>query len=386
MPDMNDSFEKFLRNLGVPPDVATYIAQCRTVIQDHLRTGLTTFSESEAGGKVRIVPRFFVQGSWAYKTVNMLEHPPQQVDFDLGTYLPVSYLDGKRPSIAAQEFFKKVDFLLGQLADKNKWQLDRTKKTCTRVILTPQIHFDVPLYSIPDEDFQGLAIAAQMKGFVKEAARFDDAMMESHLDLWEELPSDRVMLALRGGDWKELDPRKLHRWFLAEVAQKGEQLRALCRYLKAWRDHWSNGGPASIFLMVLCAKLFKPVAGRDDLALLEVLRLIPNALLAPVLNPVDQSENLTDGQKPEELVRLNQEAQRFSQDLAAAIAAADKSGLAHQTLVSHLGSRFPVPAPPQVQTKPRDVSKTMTPEQKAELVRKEAQSQPLTRPWCDKRD
>jgi hypothetical protein len=386
MPDMNASFEKFLRNLGIPPEIATNISQARKLIQDHLRVGLTTFSETEAGGKMRIVPRFFVQGSWAYKTVNMLHHPPQHVDFDLGTYLPVSYLEGKRPSIASREFFKKVDSLLGELAEKNKWKLDHSKKTCTRVILSNQIHFDVQLYSIPDEDFKGLAIAAQKRGLVKEAARFDDAMIDSSPDLWEELPSDRVMLALRGGDWKESDPRKLHRWFLAEVAAKGEQLRAVCRYLKAWRDHWSNDGPASIFLMVLCVKIFKPVAGRDDLAFLEVLRLIPNALLSPVLNPVDLSENLTQGQKPEELIQLNQEAQRFCRDLANAIGSTDKSGLANQSLVQHLGQRFPVPEPPLVQTKPRDVSSSLTPAQKADLVRKEAQTKPLTRPWCKKRD
>ena len=379
MPNMSDSFSEFIKKLNIPQEVKDMILEAKAAIQDHLRRGLENFSVLPEGGGIRVIPRFFVQGSWAYDLVNMPDQvPPQQVDIDMGVYLPVSYLGTKRPSIAAKEFFAKADFLLQQLANLRGWTIDRSKRTCTRVVLSHNAHFDLPLYSIPNGDFQGLAKAAVRGGFIKEAGAFNDSVVVDHMDLWEELPSDEVLLAMRDGDWKPSDPRKIHNWFKREVARHGDQLRPVCRSVKAWRDRiWRAGGPSSIFLMAAVCRLFRAVPGRLDLALHGVLQGLPGLLQGPVYNPIDKDENLSEHQKPEDLLQLAREAAAFAADLGVAINSADAGGGAHKAIIRHLGLRFPLLA---VETG-RDLSQILTPIEKAERIRQQNRVQSIAKPY-----
>ena len=343
MPNLNEQFSIFLKNIEVPADMIEYINEAKTTVRDYLASELEAFALSKGGGQTKITPRFFIQGSWAYKTLNYPDQtPPQNMDVDIGAYLPVSYLENKRPSIAAKDFFAHVDLLLGRLADLNRWKVDRSKNTCTRLVLNDLVHFDVPLYSIPDDDFHELAVAAHKRGFIKDVAAFHDAIADDHVAIWSDLPVNRVMLALRDGDWQESDPRQIHRWFEKELEIKGEQLRRVCRYAKAWRDKlWERGGPSSIFLMVLCSKLFKEFEERDDLAFLEILKQLPMALLDPVIIPDYDGKDLSERQEPKDLKLLGVEALRFSQDLSEATNSGDSDGIILKKLKGHLGQRFP---------------------------------------------
>jgi len=378
MPNIQESLHAFIKNLNLSEKAEAEIIRAKSLIQDRLRKGLEEFSLTEPGGRTKITPRFFGQGSWAYKLVNMpAQVPPQQMDYDLGVYLPLSYLDDKPPAAAAGQFFGKVDFLMRQLSKEQSWLVDDKKQTCTRVVLGQTAHIDLPLYAIPDVEFHTLAKAAATKGYIKEAAAFTDQIVQDHMDIWEELPSDKVLLAMRNGTWRASDPRKLHNWFKLQVAQQGEQLRSVCRIVKAWRDHlWLNGGPSSIFLMVVTAKAFNKESNRVDLALLRVLKALPELLQAHVINPTDASESLSAHQKPEDLGRLIQQATAFAVDLEAAIWAQEGDATVRQGLVRHLGLRFPAIDPDGGKGRP------MTSAEKAARVKAHDEVRPITSPWC----
>ena len=93
----------------------------------------------------------------AYRTLNDPAHPPQQIDYDDGLYLPVSFLaEAGNPVIAASGYFRIVEILLTPLCRKRGWSLDRTTKKCVRIVLDDHAHIDLPRYAIPDQEFHQL--------------------------------------------------------------------------------------------------------------------------------------------------------------------------------------------------------------------------------------
>jgi hypothetical protein len=332
----------FLSRLVIAPEDSDRLTKAKTLIRDYLRSGIGAFSKTADGGGVEIIPRFYTQGSWAYKTANApCWVPPQQVDYDYGMYLPVSYLESGRPAAVARAYFGAVDGALAQLCKQQGWMQDRSKKACSRVLISNRLHVDIPLYSIPDAEFKTLvekvaSATGQSKMLLDSGAEFSE-------EVWEQLATDQVLLAKRDGDWEPSDPRKLHNWFLREVTTKGEQLRRICRYMKAWRDfQWKQGGPSSIFLMVCAAEVFTPREGRDDLALSDVVERLPKRLESPVNNPTDPSEVLSERQESSEIRLLSERSQSFADDLYVAIRGVGQSVEESCRLIrEHLGDRFP---------------------------------------------
>ncbi len=200
-------------------------------------------------------------------------------------------------------------------------------------------HIDIPLYSIPDNEFETIRESARAKNFYLESMKMVDLSKEE----WEIIKS-QVLLAHRKKDWMPSDPRKLNEYFKYCFDNKGEQLRRISRYLKAWRDYkWKNGGgPSSIYLMILADSIFKcSNDGRDDLALLNVLEMIPSKLSKPLLNPTDDKEEIRI--KEEDKKELYLYATEFSADLKKAIESSFVSSLGACNLVrKHVGNRFPL--------------------------------------------
>jgi hypothetical protein len=251
----------------------------------------------------------------------------------------LSYIEEtKTPKIAAKEFFNIVDILLNELAERENWVgIFTEKKTCSRVIINSELHVDVPLYSIPDNEFHTISEAATRAEFSFSQMHLDDYYQE-----WASI-KDRVLLAHRTIGWKPSDPRKLNTYFTQAFLTKGEQLRRICRYLKGWRDfRWDTGGPSSICLMIIADELYTPeFKNRDDLCLLAILKKIPNALMNPVLNPADKTEpiDLQEDVKRE----LKNQAVMFSTDLERAInEECFSSQYACKLIQMHLGRRFPI--------------------------------------------
>ena len=235
--------------------------------------------------------RFLRQGSLAYGTeIDPAQKPPQQSDLDDGVYARTSFLSDLEPGLASVKYFELVENALESLCAKRGWTLVKTKSTCVRVIISSHIHIDLPLYAVPDAEFVFLekSIADATRGTSGKARL--GAVLDRFKDI--RIPTDRVMLAHRERGWIQSDPRALHDWFLRECDRYGPQLKRASRYLKGWRDFtFLSGGPASIALMVCVSTAFgeggwEPLDDRDDLALLEVSRRLPEYFQSRIANPV----------------------------------------------------------------------------------------------------
>ncbi|MCP1456121.1 CBASS cGAMP synthase [Pseudomonas kilonensis] len=319
-----------------------YIAAAKEDVRNYLRSGIPRVLRSMGYEGEVPTPRFFTQGSWAYKTLNAPAHvPPQQSDCDDGAYLPISFLKGTRkPSVASAIFFTAAETALEELVRENQalgWRLIKDKDTCIRIQISAMAHIDIPLYSIPDEEFVTLTKAATRSGHLS----FDEAFNARGGESWADLPTDQVMLAHRKDDWVSSDPRPVKNWFVDQVKDRGEQLRRVVRYLKAYRDwQWKTGGPSSILLMATATPLFTKVKGRDDLALLEILRGIPDALRKGVNNPVDQTESLTARFSDDELEDAAEKFEELESNLNGSLNASDPAS-ACIWLRKMFGPRFP---------------------------------------------
>ncbi|GJD40346.1 CBASS cGAMP synthase [Methylobacterium bullatum] len=293
--------ENYLVNLK-PED--SRIREARTKIRAHLREAFEASSEALFGRRVR--PRFFTQGSFAYKTLNDPAHPPgQQMDLDDGCYLPLSFVRGTRPSTAAEKFFEFVDAALDDLAEREDWGRE-SKPTCCRVVIAHDSHVDIPLYAIPDDQFR--LLEDRRSRAAKASA--DSAEKKKS---WDDLPSDEVLLAHRDEGWKESDPRKIHKWFTDAVENLyGERLRRDSRYLKAWRDHelLDRLKVSSILLMACAWQAYgeigwRELPAREDERLLRVVELVPGYVRGTVSNPAcaDEDLNRIPKQRREEVAK-----------------------------------------------------------------------------------
>jgi hypothetical protein len=324
--------------LELTPEQRAWIASARTDVRDCLRTGIPRVLRASGYADGVPQPRFFTQGSWAYKTLNAPAQSPQQADVDDGCYLPLSFVSQtKRPSTATTVFFAAAEEALKPLVEERRWKLVTDKPTCIRIVIAAYAHIDIPLYAIPDEEFVMLAKASMERyGY--------DSLTEAVIGgagCLDGAARDEVLLAHRECNWMPSDPRPVKEWFLGEVDAKGEQFRRVVRYLKAFRDwRWASGGPASILLMAAAAPLFEKRDRRDDLALLDVVAALPARLRGGVNNPVDDSESLTE--------RLGQagveEAAKAFEEFEKVLRGATGAGSPSQACIwvqGQFGPRFP---------------------------------------------
>lgn len=260
-------------------------------IRDHLRPRIREATVKVLGMDKAVTPRFRTQGSWSYKTcVQPAWNPPQEMDWDFGVYLPVSvWEDGGPPHAMAKLYFKLVEDLLQDLCNDKGWKLYTGKDTCIRVQINAWAHIDIPLYAAPEAQFAQIvekgAFDAVRTVDAREALVANFAEEDFTLQQWEDMVD--IMMATRAGEWKQSDPEEVSRWFIDRIAEHTEQLRRVCRYLKAWRDlHWKAGdGPTSVCIMIAVAQTFEPQRGRDDLALEKAARALAVALKGNVHEP-----------------------------------------------------------------------------------------------------
>lgn len=335
--DINEP--NLLENLDLKAAERYSIGLAKTEIRNCLREGIPRVLKERGYTNEPPKPRFFTQGSSAYKTLNRPAQNPQQADVDDGCYLPMSFMSQTtRPSVAAAAFFEVAQAALAPLVRLRGWKLITDKATCVRVEISTFAHVDIPLYAIPDKEFETLTAAAvQDHGFMT----FDEALLKAERDAWTKLPRNAVLLAHRERDWIESDPRPIKEWFLAAVDAKGEQLRRVVRYIKSVRDwKWASGGPASILLMAAAVPVFQRHDRRDDQALLHVVTKLPQALRNGIANPVDRSESLTDRLGVEGVKEAARKFEEFAGVLGACCAASNAEQ-ACVWLQQEFGSRLP---------------------------------------------
>lgn len=343
--------DTYLTELTLEEDERTQMQSARTRIRDRLRTRLPGVLQKELQTDERVrAPRFFTQGSWAYKTLNSPCRAPQQADLDDGTYLPFSYLEQEPPSVVSTALFNSVEKVLRELADDTDgWTLYDDNPNCTRIEIAPDKHIDVPVYSIPDEEFEKLREAreyilkAGMEAYAADQAPEDDN--------WDLMPTHGVLMATKNRGWRDNDPRPVKDWVNGEIALKSEQLRHIMRYLKGWRDHqtWTKGDPKSILLMVAAAEAYDTqIYARDDLALLGVVSKLPDILSGKLINPTtldksdEEQEDLAkrldeDGIREEVIQRFKNLALKIQQAIQGSSSPQESCDL----LISEFGTRFP---------------------------------------------
>ena len=269
----------------------------RTVIRAHLRSELPKrLAAAHVDNPLaRAAIRFITQGSYAYNLINAPARPPeQQADLDDGAYIPLTFCeDTGSPKAVSRLLIEASERSLTDLARKRGWSVDTKNPNCTRIIISVDKHVDVPLYSIPDEEF--IKITEERHRLVKGQRAFDAYADSADMDdIWDVMPR-RVRLAHKERGWVDSDPRPVRDWIEVQVKVKSEQLRRLIRYLKAWRDAqiWPAGDPKSLLIMALTnAGLEKMIEGRDDLALIAVCRTIPEQLTGRVMIPALPGEDL----------------------------------------------------------------------------------------------
>ncbi len=327
------------RELDLTSDQRQRMANAHNDIRNCLRSGIPRVLKTNGYVDEVPQPRFFTQGSWAYKTLNSPAQHPQQADLDDGCYLPMSFVaQSNRPSTAANIFFSAAEEALKPLVENRGWELVTDKLTCIRVIIERSAHIDIPLYAIPDDEFDKLALAS-LKNYGFDS--LTEAAIKAERDAWTALPRDKVLLAHRECNWMSSDPRPVKEWFLGEVDAKGEQFRRIVRYLKAYRDwKWPSGGPASILLMAAAAPLFEKRDRRDDLALLDVVAELPSRLRSGVNNPVEESESLTD-RLGDEGVEEAAKAFEKLEDMLRGAMNANSPSQACALMQTEFGPRFP---------------------------------------------
>lgn len=292
-----------------------------------------------------ISPRFMTQGSARYRTQNDPCHKgDQQVDHDIGCYLPLSsHKEEDSPKKAAREFFELVDTILCSLVKEKDWkEFSNDKDTCSRIIVNDLIHIDVPLYSVPDEEFDTIRESKTMETCAQKSfsALCSDSEPE---ETWDDFKFDKVLLAHRKDGWRPSDPRLLNDYFEKVFEKiKGEQLRRVCRYAKAFRDFkWKIKGPSSIYLMCV-VDLILNIENEfgDDLALLDVLRGLKDLSTRHIKNPSEPEEMISISEL--DLENLKKYAESFYTDLERALkdtTLTDEE--ACELIRKHLGDRFP---------------------------------------------
>jgi hypothetical protein len=274
------------------------------------------------------------------------------MDWDFGVYLPVTVWEENGPPAAmAKAYFVLVENLLKDLCKTKGWTLISGKDTCIRVRVSEWAHIDVPLYAAPEREFdlileKAARLFAKSGAVAHDAARLGDRTESGELaeQAWEDL--DQVVMATRSGEWKQSDPEAVSRWFNDRILEHGEQLRRVCRYVKAWRDfQWPDGdGPSSVAIMIAVAQRFEAVRGRDDLALEASM-----ARLAEVLQGELREPSIDKGAE-DFLRRLSGDQKGLAARRAAAVAYGLKqarsltmpvSDQAVLTLRGHIGDRVP---------------------------------------------
>lgn len=296
----------YLRALTVEEDDRTALAKAREDIRDTLRSAFRDWERHvtrreffdaaivASGETPRVpVPKFRIQGSFAYFTVNDCQNLPRtQIDQDDGVFLPLSFVmvGGRaRPIVASQAYFLLVERALAPLCEARGWTLNpgKAKTSCVRVEIGTRLHIDLPLYAIQDSAFEELvAFAAADRSLAKAAVRDS---LELDEKVYRALVSAEIILADRTSGWIESDPRKLETWFENAVRLHGPIVRDLCRCFKAMRDAKFDAGLSSICIMACVVKALQSFGRIDekrlDLALIDVAARISEQLREPVENP-----------------------------------------------------------------------------------------------------
>ncbi len=244
MADSHDLFQAFHNRIELSSSKKESLRRAR----DTLRKRIKDYFMKELK---YAPPKFWNQGSYAMATiVNPLYG---EYDIDDGVYL--QNLDSEKSKWPTPETVHNWIYRAVQ-GHTDKSPID--KRTCVRVVYSGQYHVDLPIY-----------------GEYK----------------------NQYYLAEKGDKgWHISDPKALTNWFKNQVKQKGEQLRKIIRYLKAWADYKSKNGKllSGLILTILAVENYES-RKRDDASFGGTIKNVYERIIDSfvVRNPVDSQEILS---------------------------------------------------------------------------------------------
>jgi len=242
-------------------------------------------------------PKFCWQGSCAMKTIVN----PIDDDYDIDDGI---YLQGYENTTADE--WDSVDtvhkWVLNAVDDQTK-EDSKDKSTCIRVYYSAGYHVDLPIYIVSN---------------------------------------NIAYLAHKTKGWLQSDPKAFKDWFINLLAVKGEQLRRVVRYLKAWKD-FKDVDLKGVEITILVAQNFSSYANRDDKAMRDTLSLILDKLQLNYSchKPVFPYEDLFEGHSKTKKESIISKLTSLRDELSSAIDAVDIA-VATEKLNSCFGNRFPV--------------------------------------------
>lgn len=270
MANCHDLFEDFHSTISIDKSKKESLMSARDGIQEKIMN----YFKNDLKQKV---PEYKMQGSYPMGTiVNPLDG---EYDIDIGVHLQnLDYDKKKWPTT------NTVHNWTYKAVEKHTKEKPTDKRTCVRVNYSGNYHADLPIYSLHD---------------------------------------DQPHLAEKGdAGWHPSDPKAFVDWFKGKVKDRGEQVRRLVKYLKAWADYKSKSGnlPSGFVLTILIVEEYEK-AERDDSSFSATVKNINNRIKKSekILNPVDNNEDLrkriTDAQMKNFKERLSSLIQNASSAL-----------------------------------------------------------------------
>ncbi len=315
MADCHDLFEKFYGNVALSDGKKNNLKKARKALRDRIRNHFKEKRKEKA-------PFFSGQGSFSMDTiVNPING---EYDIDDGVYL--QNLD---PDMSKWPSSETVHNWIYEAVDSHTDQKPQDKRTCIRVLYSREkgqdYHVDLPIYGMKDKI---------------------------------------AYLAEKGkSSWPESDPKAFIEWFEGNIKTKGELLRRMVCYLKAWSDHNQKQAPMLNGISLTIAAAEQLVSSqRDDQALVETVKRISSQIrnTKTIKKPVKPNENLLADWGQENITKLCDRLDIFANKGEKALNTDDKEE-ASLLWVAQFGNRFPKYEPPDDEDENSAPPKTTVP-------------------------
>jgi Second Messenger Oligonucleotide or Dinucleotide Synthetase domain len=297
----NDLFLKFDEKIKLKPKKKESLRTSRNALRKKIQD---YFEETLKVSK----PKFWGQGSYMMNTT--IEPIEGEYDIDDGVYL-MHLADKKEEDWPATS---TVHNWIVKAVDGHTSTPPKDKNTCVRVIYKNDYHVDLPIY-IKAED------------------------------------ADHPKLAHKEKGWIDSDPKALTNWFNDEVKNKGDQLKRIVRYFKAWKDYKKGDDkfPSGMVFTILAANHFvEGYEEDDDTAFIAIAQEIYDQLNSSfsIKRPVFPEEELLDGWSETAKTKFLNKLSNLIEQGQKALETEDKKEAA-DIWRKIFGDRFPEYTPPE---------------------------------------
>lgn len=295
MSNLNNLFLKFNDNIILTSTKKENLRRGRNALRDKIKED---FKDNK-----RLVPNFCGQGSFMMKTiVNPLGN--DDYDIDDGVYLN-GFSDKSKDEWPSSS---TIHNWIKNAVDGHTSIDPVDKNTCIRVLYASGYHIDLPSYILKD---------------------------------------DIAYLAHKKDGWIESDPKAFTDWFIDKKNDKGEQLRRVVKYLKAWKDY-KKVDLKGISITILVGEHFYEYEDRDDSSILgtvtEMISELEVNFKCP--KPVSPYEDLFDGFSDTKRNNIINALIKLKDSINDAIAEEDEEK-ASDIMIKQFGDRFPKGKPKQ---------------------------------------